>query len=444
MQAMSEFADKARRDLRAIYEAALGAAEPQAAVERALRREGGSLVIGDRSYPLADIGGVQVLAAGKAAAAMARGAARALGDALVGGIVVTSRGSADGGAPVPIIEAGHPVPDESSVRGGEALLAVARRAAASGHLALVLLSGGASALAEVPAPPLTLADLQETTGLLLRSGADINQMNTVRKHFSAFKGGQLARAAAPAPLATLVLSDVVGSPLTAIGSGPTVADPTRWEDVRRVLDAFGLRDRIPRAARKRLDEGLAGKIPDTPKPGDAVIERGQVQIVGDAALAARAARAEAERLGYRARIVDAQVEGDVEALARRLPALVEAARSEGGPACLVLAGETTVSVRGAGRGGRNQQLALAFALSCSGDPKVALAALATDGIDGPTDAAGAIVDGRTAERVRSGGRDPNRSLADNDAYWALDVAGALVRRGPTGTNVNDLVLLLVS
>ena len=445
VRSMADWQQRGRDDLLAIYQAALAAADPQAAVERSLQRHQQALVIGTNPYDLGALLGVQLLAAGKAAAAMARGAAEALGDVIAGGIIVTSRGSAAGGAPadLEVIEAGHPVPDQSSVRGGQELLAAARRAGEGGQLALVLLSGGASALAEVPAAGLTLADMQATTELLLRSGADISEINIVRKHLSAIKGGQLARAAAPAPMATLVLSDVVGSELSSIGSGPTVADPSTWEDVRRVIENYRLRERIPPAASARIEGGLSGSIADTPKPGDEVIARGYVHIVGDAKRAAEAARGEAAKLGWRATVIDAQVSGDAEELARKLPALIEEARREGPHACLVLAGETTVVVRGKGRGGRSQQLALAFALSCEGDGRVLLAALATDGIDGPTDAAGAIVGGGTAARIREAGIDPAGALAQNDAYAALDAAAALVKPGPTGTNVNDLLLILV-
>ena len=435
-----------RRAALEIYEAALAAADPAAAVARTIVRRGSSLSIASESYDLAALGGVRLLALGKAAAAMTRGAARALGDAILGGMVVTSRGSVIGELPVPFIESGHPIPDESSVAGARALISQARAASALGNLTLVLLSGGASALVELPAPPLTLEDSRATTDLLLRSGATIQEMNVVRKHLSAIKGGQLALAAAPSPVVTLVLSDVVGSPLDAIGSGPTVPDASTWGDAAAILKEHGIYGRIPQAARDHLERGLRRELPDTPKAGHPALN-GQVLIVGNAALSAEAARVAAERAGFHAEVVNSMVEGDAETFAQSLPAFIDDLRDEGHPvhrpACLVFAGETTVVVRGNGRGGRNQQLALAFAAAVDGVPGVSLAALATDGIDGPGDAAGAVVDGTSAAQLRTAGVDCDRSLKENDAGAALDAIGALIRRGPSGTNVNDLILLFV-
>ena len=407
--------------------AALAAVEPAAAVRAHVRREGDALVV----------------AGGKAAVPMTSAIVDVLGDCLNAAIVVTKRGSrlnlrsnasVAQIADFQILEAGHPVPDEDSVRGAQAIADLAHQATER-DLVICLISGGCSALLTLPVPGLTLADLQAITGALLGSGATINEMNTVRKHCSQIKGGNLARLAAPATMVTLILSDVVGDPLDVIGSGPTVPDPTTVADARAVLGRYGIGD------------GDRDRIEETPKPGDPVFERVQHVVVGSNRLAATAAVEQARRLGFNALLLSTYVEGEAREAARVAAALAKAVRAHGDPvpppACLVWGGETTVTIRGEGKGGRNQELALAAALALDGWPGVLVMALATDGSDGPTDAAGAVVTGETVSLARARGFDPLAALAANDSYPLFDALGGLIHTGPTGTNVNDLLFVLV-
>jgi glycerate 2-kinase len=431
-----------RADADELARAALAAVEPAAAVHRHVHREGDVLVVANRRYDLRDYERVFVLGGGKAAVPMTAAVAGALGSRLAEGVVVTkyghTRGQAVSGFRFQVIEAGHPVPDENSVCGAEALADLARRATEH-DLVICLISGGGSALLTLPAPGLGLADLQALTGGLLRSGATINEMNTVRKHCSGIKGGQLARLVAPATLVTLVLSDVVGDPLDVIASGPTVPDPTTVADARAVLERYG--------APWDLEESQGFEFLETPKPGDPAFERVQYVVVGSNRLAALAAVERARQLGFNALLLSTYVEGEAREVAKVAAALARGVRVHGDPlpppACLVWGGETTVTIRGEGKGGRNQELALAAALALDGWPGTLVMALATDGTDGPTDAAGAVVTGETVARARALGLGPRAALAANDSYSFFEALGDLIRTGPTGTNVNDLLFVLV-
>jgi hydroxypyruvate reductase len=438
-----------REHLCLIRDAALRAADPAEAVRRNLGVDGaGGLRVGSGSQAFCEAGRVRLAAVGKAAVPMAEAAAGILGKRVERGIVVTKRGHARVARLPPavrLMEAGHPVPDED---GQAAAGAIREMAASAGGAVLVLVSGGASALVCDPAPPVRLDDVRTLTGLLLRAGADIGEINTVRKHLERLKGGQLAAAAFPAPVAALVLSDVVGDAMETIASGPTVADPTTYADARAVLERRGLFALAPAAVVERLRAGMEGRAEETPKPGDPRLARARSVIVGSNRLAAEAASAAAEELGYSAAIVTTAMQGEAREAGRRIAELVRGARDRGvparPPACLILGGETTVTVRGTGRGGRNQELALAACLALEGVAGIALMALATDGTDGPTDAAGAIVDGGTAAAARAAGLDPAAALDNNDSYACLSAAGGLMITGPTLTNVNDLAVALVA
>jgi hydroxypyruvate reductase len=427
-----------RADTYKLVEAALAAVEPADAVRRHLRRDGEVLVAGDRRYVLAKHGRVLLIAAGKAAVPMSVAGAEVLGPALDRGVVVTKYGHAGRADELPpavrVIEAGHPVPDMNSVRGAQAVADLARSAGAD-DLVLLLISGGGSALLTLPVPEVDLAQVQALTEALLRSGATIDEINTVRKHLSQVKGGGLARLAAPATLVTLALSDVVGDPLATIASGPTVADPTTVDDARRVLARYGVDEVDPAVLRETL------------KACDPALETAHHLLVGSNRLAARAAADRASGLGYRTLLLTTYVEGEAREVARVAAALAKGVRAAGDPirppACLVWGGETTVTVQGEGKGGRNQELALAAAIALDGWSGVTLLALATDGGDGPTDAAGAVVTGETARRAREAGLDPRAALARNDSYPFFAALGDHVKTGPTGTNVNDLLFILV-
>jgi hydroxypyruvate reductase len=408
-------------------------------VHRALRRDGEALVAGDRRLDLAAIDRILVLGCGKAGAAMARAVEDALGDRTAAGLVVVKDGYALPTRVVQVVEAGHPVPDARGEAAAARLLELAQ--GAGGHdLVVVLISSGGSALTPAPAPPVTLAEKQQVTRALLGAGATIGELNAVRKHLSRLKGGQLARAAAPAAVVTLVLSDVIGDPLDVIGSGPTAPDPTTFADALDVLRARGVLGGVPASVRQRLEAGEAGRLPETPKPGDELFARVSHAVIGNNALVAEAAVARAQALGYRAELLTRRLEGEAREVARDL---VRRARRMPPGACLVAAGETTVTVRGRGRGGRCQELALAAALELADGERLTVLAAGTDGTDGPTDAAGAIVDGATLARGRARGLDPRAALDDNDAYTFLAAAGDLLVSGPTHTNLLDLYAVLV-
>ncbi|MCP4536125.1 MAG: glycerate kinase [Chloroflexi bacterium] len=417
-----------------LQQAALTAIEPAAAVHRHVDREGTTLVVANRRYDLASYERVFVVAGGKAAVPMTAALIDILGNYVNATIVVTKRGSPLNlqSPNLQILEAGHPVPDENSIRGAQAIVDLVSQATER-DLVICLISGGGSALLTLPIPGLTLTDLQSLTDALLRSGATINEMNTVRKHCSQIKGGNLAQLAAPATLITLILSDVVGDPLDVIASGPTVPDPTTVADAEAVLERYGIKDRV--------------SFHETPKPGDPAFERMQHVIIGSNRLAAVAAMKKARRLGFNTLLLSTYVEGEARETARVAAALAKGIRAHGDPlsppACLVWGGETTVTMHGDGKGGRNQELALAAAMALDGWPGVLVMALATDGSDGPTDAAGATITGETVTRAKALGLDPQAALDTNDSYAFFDASGDLIRTGPTGTNVNDLLFILV-
>ncbi len=431
----------------AVQQVALAAVEPGSALRRHVQRRGDQLTIDGRPYDLSAVERIWIVGGGKAATAMAAATSATLGERLTGGLVVTKYGHADpslGTGPVKVVEAGHPLPDEAGVTGARCI-AELLDATTDHDLVVAVLSGGGSALLTLPASGLTLADLQETTDLLLRCGATIVELNTVRKHLSQIKGGGLARMAAPAPLVSLILSDVVGDPLDTIASGPTSPDPTTFGDAWAVLERYDLVRQVPQSVCEQLKAGLDRDIPDTPKPGDSLFHQVQNVIVGSNRLAAEAAVTEAHLRGLNALLLSTFVEGQAREIGRVAAALAKELvyhdRPVSRPACLVWGGETTVTLRGQGKGGRNQELALAAALALEGLPDIVLVALGTDGTDGPTDAAGAIATGETVARARSLGLDPIAHLENNDAYPLFDALDDLIRTGPTGTNVNDLLFL---
>lgn len=432
----------------AVIEAALAAVDPFAAVRACLREDETGFWAGDRFYAYDEYDRILVIGAGKAAAPMAQAVESVLGDRLRDGCVVVKYGHEAPTRRVRVLQAGHPVPDAAGLAAGAAILDLARQAGER-DLVICLLSGGGSALLEALPPGIGVADLQRTTDLLLASGATIHEINTLRKHLSLLKGGRLAAVVAPATLLTLVLSDVVGSPLDVIASGPTVADTSTWADAWAVVERYDLADRLPAAVRRYLEAGLAGAVPETPKPGDPLFARNRVCVVGDNAVAAAAAATAAERQGYRSLILTTFLEGEAREVARVAVALAREvqthARPVPPPACLILGGETTVTLGlQPGRGGRNQELALAGAVALAGTRGITLVALATDGTDGPTDAAGGVVDGETLARGAALGLDAYDHLRRHDAYPYLEAVGALLKTGPTRTNVNDLLFLFVT
>lgn len=385
-------------------------------------------------------GRVAVLAVGKAAFGMTRAAIEVLGDrGRPADVLVVTHDEAKHLGPFDALRSGHPLPDE---RGQAAAREVERRAVelGAGDLALVLISGGASALLPAPAPGILLEEKLEATRQLLRSGASIHELNAVRKHLSTTKGGGLLRQLRPALVVTLALSDVIDDDPSVIGSGPTAPDPSTFEDARVALARRGVLETCPARVRVRLEAGARGELGETPKPGDPTFDGAIYRIVGGNRTSVRAMAAACG--------ADAEVEPEpIEGEAREIGAALARRFAAAPPPAYVAGGETTVTVRGAGKGGRNQELVLAFALEAAKGPLAersdwVFLAAGTDGRDGPTDAAGGIVDAATVTRIRTAGVDPVAAMEENDSYGALDAAGALLRIGATGTNVADVVVFL--
>jgi hydroxypyruvate reductase len=425
-----------RKDLEEIWVAGLAAADPERAVGRSLTLEGNNVIVNGTSFTAER---VFVVAAGKAAGTMAKSARELLGARVSGGLVVTKDGHDPGPEDFETVFASHPEPDE---RGVEAARKVQELAGSlgEGDLLLALISGGASALLADPAPPIELADLKELTGDLLKSGADIGEINTVRKHVSVLKGGGLARLAHPAPTVALLLSDVVGDDPSSIASGLTAPDTTTLEDTRRVLERYRIYPPESIAEHLRNAE-------ETPATDDPVFEDVVNVICGGGRHAAEAAAHKAEELGYAPLLLTTTLTGDALGAASMYAAVVREVLASGNPVsspcAIVSGGEATVTVRGGGDGGPNQEFALALAVELDGVEGWAVFSADTDGHDGSTEAAGGIVDGQTARGIRDGGVDPEEALADNDSFPALRAGGALLVTGPTGTNVNDLRVALI-
>ncbi|ASJ05063.1 glycerate kinase type-2 family protein [Thermococcus barossii] len=426
-----------------IMNAAIESADPYAAVRRSLRVAGDRLMVSGKELPLS--GRVYLLAFGKAACAMARAAAEILGERIEEGVIVTKYGYAEECPKTErlrVIEAGHPVPDENSLLGGRFGLELAEKVGENDVL-LVLISGGGSSLFLLPERGISLDDKIRTNELLLRSGARIYEINTVRKHISAVKGGKLAKRVRET-VVSLILSDVVGDPLEAIASGPTVKDPTTFKDAHRILRLYGVWDKLPESVRRHVELGLEGKVEETLKEDLPNVHN---FVVGSNTLACESALAKAKELGYNPLLLTTTLEGEAREIALAIGSIVqEIARYDRPvprPAVLIAGGEWTVTIEGeAGLGGPNQEFTLSIARKIAGLDAVVLA-VDTDGTDGPTDAAGGIVDGRTLGLLEKMGVDVEEALRRHDAYRALEKAGALLKTGPTGTNVNSLIIAVV-
>lgn len=430
-----------RRDALAILKEALRAADAGEAVRRHLAISDSHLRAGKVKHRLSRFDRIYLIAAGKAAPSMVAAVEKILGARLTGGLVVTKHGHASGGSRcLEVLESSHPIPDDAGAEAARRVEQLARGLNAR-DLLIVAISGGASALLPAPLPPITLALKQATTDRLLRAGADIFELNAVRKHLSVLKGGRFAALAYPATVVGLILSDVIGDPLDVIGSGLTAPDESTREDALAVLLKYGLEDKVPAVVRRAIEQG-----PETPKPGDPVFQHVYNIIVGSNRLALTAARSEAKKRGYRTLILSSSMQGETREIARAHGEILREMTLSGNPlrppACVLAGGETAVTVRGAGKGGRNQEFALASAINLMGLPHSLVLSAGTDGTDGPTDAAGAIASGDTIRRARLLGLDAAKSLAENDSYPFFDALGDLIRTGPTGTNVMDIHLLL--
>jgi hydroxypyruvate reductase len=436
-----------REDARAIFDAGLKRADAEAAVKSCVRRERDAIYVAGVRYELSKYRAVYVLGAGKAAAKMASAVEELLRDRISSGIVIVKYGHSLPLSLVEIVEAGHPLPDAAGVAGTTRIINLLRRATEE-DLVIFLLSGGGSALLPGPVDPITLDDEIRTTQTLLNCGATIHEVNAVRKHISKIKGGRLARLAYPATLVSLILSDVVGDSLDVIASGPTVPDSSSFADCLLVVERYELKEKIPPRVRTFLEAGARGEVEETPKAGEPIFQHVRNVIVGNNRMAVEAARVKAEGLGYNTLALSSFIEGEAKVVAAAHAAIAREIIATGNPirrpACVLSGGETTVTVRGKGLGGRNQEFALAAAAAIAGAEGVVVLSGGTDGTDGPTDAAGGVVDGTTLQRGRDKGLDAADFLRGNDSHTFLSAVGDLLVTGPTLTNVMDLRLVLIA
>ncbi len=437
--------EQARKHALAIFQAGVEAVDPARAIKNHLVLRGESLTVGGKAYDCRCFDQMYVIGAGKASATMARAMEEVLVERLDSGLVITKYDHAIALDKVRIIEAGHPVPDEAGFGGARRIVRILERTTEK-DLIFFLISGGGSALLPYPSEGLTLEDKQKVTKILLDAGAGIHEINTLRKHLSRVKGGRLARLAYPSTLISLILSDVIGDDLDSIASGPSVPDPTTFGDCMDILERYGIADRIPYAARQIFEKGIRGKIEETPKTGDPAFERTQNLVIGSNIMAVKAAEKKAAELGYNTLILSTFIAGETRDVAGMHAAIAREIVGSGNPikppACVLSGGETTVTIRGKGKGGRNQEFSLAAAMEIDGLGKVVLLSAGTDGTDGPTDAAGAIADGNSVKRARARGMDPGRYLRANDSYRFFEALGDLIITGPTRTNVMDLRIIL--
>ncbi|SPE38533.1 Glycerate 2-kinase [Candidatus Sulfopaludibacter sp. SbA6] len=420
-----------RKDALAIFRAALAAADPAGAVERHLRK-----------WDASRFRNIYVIGAGKAGASMGQAAERVLGRRITGGLINVKYGHVARLRRIELNECGHPVPDERGVAGAARIAQIAADAQTDDAV-VCLISGGGSALMPLPAAPITLEEKQSVTRLLLACGANIHEINTVRKHISRIKGGQLARLAAPAVVESLLLSDVIGDDPDVIGSGPTAPDASTFGDTAGILEKYGIYGKAPATVRERIEQGKRGEIAETPKPADPVFRRVRNTVVGSNRLALGAAERRARELGYRTLVLASEIQGETREIARMHAAIarevVLAGKPMKAPACIITGGETTVTLKGGGLGGRNQEFVLAAAMDVAGLANVVVFSAGTDGTDGPTDAAGAVADGDTLRR----NPEARRFLDENNSYRYFESLGDLVITGPTNTNVMDVRIVLV-
>jgi hydroxypyruvate reductase len=436
---------------RKIFSKAVSAVDPVQKLKETVRIEGDHLRVKaeehrEKIFHLGGFRNIFLSGAGKASSSMASAIEQIFGDRVTQGIITAKYGHTLPLKKTTIIEAGHPVPDQKGFEGAKRIQSLLR-GSGDEDLVIFLLSGGGSALLPLPVEGITLEEKQQVTQLLLDCGADIGEINTIRKHISRIKGGWLARWAYPSTVVAFILSDVVGDPLDVIGSGPTVPDPSTYEEAWEILIKYDLVRKIAPSIQKHLLMGREGKVEETPKPGEPIFEKVYNVLIGSNILALRAAEREASSLGLHTLILSSFIVGETREAARFHSAIAKEVLSSGHPlsrpACILSGGETTVTIKGNGLGGRNQEFALAAALEIQGFEKVVLLSGGTDGTDGPTDASGAIADHTTVERARAMGLNPKVHLENNDAYPFFQRLGDLLITGPTHTNVMDVRILLV-
>lgn len=443
--------DEMKSMAKAIFSKAFLAVDPSRRIKEIIRIEKESLLVetGGGSVEVFDLNRfdrIFLLGTGKASASMAQAIEETFGERISKGLIITKHGHSLPLQKTEVIEAGHPIPDQNGLEGSKKIRNLLQETGAN-DLVIFIISGGGSALLPLPVNGITLKEKQEATQMLLDCGADIKEINTIRKHISQIKGGWLARWAYPSPVLTFILSDVVGDPLDAIASGPTVPDTSTFEDAWKILEKYDLEKKISPSVRNHLLSGKEGRVEETPKPGDSVFEKVYNTLIGSNILALRAAEKEASSLGLNTLILSSSIIGEALEAARFHGAIAKEVIATNHPipkpACIISGGETTVTIKGKGLGGRNQEFALAGAFEINGLEKVVFLSGGTDGTDGPTDAAGAIADHTTLNRAKAMGLDPKVCLENNDSYTFFKHLGDLLITGPTHTNVMDVRILLV-
>lgn len=429
-----------------IIKAALNAVDPYQLIREQVIRKGDTLVVSEKEQiELSQFDRIFLCGAGKGAAPITRAMEELISDRLDGGDIIVKYDHLAELQKINLHEAAHPVPDENGLRSTEILLTNLDNLTER-DCVFVLLTGGGSALLESLPDEIKLDDLQKLSSVLLQCSATIHEINCIRKHISLIKGGQLSRKIYPARCVTLALSDVIGDDLSVIASGPTSPDPTTFDDALAILEKYDVTDKIPSVILNHLKKGSEGKIPDTPKREDQVFKKVTNIVIGNNRLALNKAKETAESLGFKTIILTSMLEGEAREIARVVASIISEVQVTGTPikkpACILLGGEPTVKIQGTGKGGRNQELALAVALSNINEPYVCVS-VGSDGTDGPTDAAGAIVDHTTLSRAESAGLNAQEYLKNNDSYNFFAPLGDLIITGPTGTNVMDVIFALV-
>lgn len=428
-----------------IFMAGVRSVLPEKLITGIMKIDGSVLTINENKIPLDNIKNIYVIGAGKASAAMGHYVESILGDRITGGHIVVKYGYSCKLKRIKVTEAGHPIPDSNGFKATEEIIKLSSRASEN-DLVICLISGGGSALlADLP-EGLLPEELYIVNNLLIRCGASINEINCVRKHLSLIKGGQLARIVRPAQLATLILSDVTGNPLEVIASGPTVPDPSTFSDALKVIDDYHLTADITSGVLNYLKDGSSGIHPETPKPGDPLFSGTLNILAGTNQIALKAAKAQAVNLGFRSYIIDTELHGDVENVSESVISTAISFKNNNDiqkPVCLLYGGETTVRINGNGKGGRNQHLALLAAMRLKNLPGLTLLSAGTDGTDGPTDYAGAVVDSETVRKAISLNEDPENYLYEFNSYNFFKRFGGQIITGPTFTNVMDIVVILV-
>jgi hydroxypyruvate reductase len=446
-----EILRKMRRDAIELFRIGLRAVDPLKVIKKSLRIEGSNLILktpeGDRVFNLDRFKNIYLVGTGKASTLMARAVEEILNGRIKEGVITTKYEHSHPLKYTEIIEAGHPIPDMNSLRGAKKIMEIVSKAGEE-DLIIFVISGGGSSLMVCPFPEISLDDKRKITDILLKSGASIREINAVRKHLSLVKGGRLAKLAFPATVISLILSDVVGDRLDTIASGPFVPDETTFRDAHGILKKYELEDRIPTSIKTHILKGVAGEVEETPKPGERYFERIFNVIVGSNIIALEAVKRKAREMGYNTLLLSSLIEGETNSVASVHTAIAKEILKTGNPvsppACIISGGETTVVVRGKGKGGRNQEFVLRSAMDIENENYMVILSGGTDGTDGPTDAAGAIADSQTVKRAKEKGIDPEKYLENNDSYNFFKKLDDLLITGPTGTNVMDLRIILVA